>query len=125
MWNQADKPIQPGNFFDVDPPHQQGGQQDTGHFGLTWHSSIAAILRPFLQISSRQILWDVFYMFYVRVCYVIIADDWMVLSFKVVFSVDLMVFVCDYKGILTPWIIVSSAIFLLGFYLLIFPTDDI
>jgi hypothetical protein len=31
-----------------------------------------------------------------------IANDWMVLSFKVVFNVGLMVFVYDYKGILIP-----------------------
>lgn len=37
------------------------------------------------------------------------------LSLKVVFSVDLKVFICDYKGILIPWIIVSSAIFYILF----------
>jgi hypothetical protein len=55
-------------------------------------------------------------MFYMQVCHMIIADDWMDLSFKVALCVGSMDSVCDYKRTLTPWFLVSSENFLLVFY---------
>jgi hypothetical protein len=54
----------------------------------------------------------------------ITADDWMDLSFKVVFSVGLMAFICDYKRVLTPRFLVSSQFFI-SILFTQFPTDDI
>jgi hypothetical protein len=42
-----------------------------------------------------------YYMFHGKACYVSTKDGWISLSFKVVFNVDLMVFLSEYKR--TPW----------------------
>jgi hypothetical protein len=67
-----------------------------------------------------------YYMFHGGACHISTADDWLALSFKVGFIVDLMVFISDYKEIPNPKFFAPTVInFLLEFYLHSLPTDDI
>jgi hypothetical protein len=93
MWHPGNKPIQPGNFSLARSAKYRAFQ-----LNLTFQccGQLKIITSKFLTTDLQEC------MFYIRVCHTITAHEWMILSFNVMFSVSLMVFICDYNGILTP-----------------------